>query len=133
MANFKPLQEVQVLSERKTAWLKEPCKKGVLKHTAIVNTMSSIPNPSRPEETLFDEAIRAEKLHDGHPELIVTEIEKRFGLIFDDIATTMLAKKAFISEFITCILRLGERRYGKPNLRKKEEVEEVLGVTTLSI
>lgn len=105
------MKYVQVLSDRKAAWLLQSCKKEISNHAAIVNTMSSIQNPSRPEETLYDEALRADKLHDGHPELIVTEIEKRFGPIFDGIAPTMKGKKAFISEFITCILHLGERRY----------------------
>lgn len=140
MANNRPIEEVQVLSARKSAWLKQTIG-GVwgdmTKHTALVAVMIGIKNPHRPTETLHDEALRADKLHDGHPELIVTTVEQRFGNIFDnllgDVPPDLTKKKAFISEFITCQLKLGMRRYGKPNLRKKAHLESVLDLDGLQM
>lgn len=81
--------------------------------------MISLNNPSkgREDETLLDEAIRADKLHDGHLELIVRKIQRAIPNFWTGFPRegdlTMVKKKAFISEFITCELKHGNRRYGK--------------------
>ena len=141
MAIYKALDEVQVLSPPRTAWLAEQVGgkwRNLLKQTAISAVMIQTRNPHRPNETLYDEALRADKLHDGHPQLIVETVEAKFGKIFDNLpisegsALDLTKKKAFISEFITCVLKLGMRRYGKPNLRKDSgQEEDVLDIDDL--
>ena len=135
MANYRPLAEVQVLSDAKQAFLEECAgfkDTKICRRVIFDNTLSSVMNPDRPDETLLDEALRADKLHDRHPELIVSTIEGKLPGFFDTLPTAdgvvnIVKKKAFISEYITCVVRLGQRRYGKPNLRK------VVGFPVVSI
>jgi len=121
-------KEMKKLSKAKKEWIRSTTGwdqySNSTKFSIIYRALSGIRNPHRTTETLLDEALRADKLHDGHPQIIVEAIEDLIPDFFKDLPTEgtpdMIRKKAFISEFITCEVRNGETRYDKPNLRKNK-------------
>jgi hypothetical protein len=110
MANLRYVIRQQVLSDADREWLRKPCIAQLQRMTAMMNVLSSVPNPDDPEEMLHDEACRDAPMPQTHLVLIVNELERRYGADF----FWMEDKAAFVAGFIICVVRMGNPLYGKP-------------------
>lgn len=126
MAEHQPLPDKDLLSEAKVAWLKESCgSKSFPEMTRlgmVFNTMTSTGRPTNPNQTIFDQAMIGEKLHDKEPGMIVERLETKIPKFFDGLPKkteecTDKHKKQLICDIIRHFLHQGVRKYGKPGLR----------------
>ena len=114
----------EFFSEVKEQWLRSrtPGTHQRTRITALLNVLTTIARPTSRAETIADGYLKARKLHDKEPALVVKMLEERYPKFFANFPTrTVLSdtiKKAFVGEFCKVYLNQGQRQYGKVGLRK---------------
>jgi len=117
----------EFFSEAKEQWLRftVPGTYKRTRATALLNVLTSLARPTSRAETISDGYLKARKLHDKEPALIVKTLEERYPKFFLNFPTrtglTSTTKKAFVGEFCKVYLNHGQRQYGKVGLRKATE------------
>lgn len=112
------------ISDKKYKFLQEVVesklfKSGVTKFTAIIAVLLGTKRPSNQDQCMLDQVVLGKKLHDGEPELIIRNLETRFGMDFFRTLPrkgelTPSKKTEFLSEFCG-YLRYGTKHTNLPD------------------
>lgn len=131
MAEHEPLEVSDRFSDAAWNFLISPAgstkRPKYTKLEYLEKVFQNTPRPTDPTMYISTQALLGEKLHDGEPELVISEVEKSFPTFFENIPRrktelTMDHKKNFLSTFVRIHYRNGRRSYGKLGLRKEKNL-----------
>ncbi len=121
MNQHDPLDVVTSVSKRKDDWMRDSID-GETRLAIFFKSLLRLRRPTDISQSIFDNAVRASKLHDGEPETIVTYLESVCPDFFRGMPCrgeiSLPKKKALVGECVRAYLKRGRRQYGKPTLRR---------------